>query len=66
MPNRKTVPAFSAFLYRYRNLVERFFNKACPREGGETFPARLEEVAQKKGVDSSEIEIWFAGSERLS
>ncbi len=27
MPNRKNVPAFSAFLYRYRNLVERFFNR---------------------------------------
>jgi transposase len=27
MPNRKTIPAFSAHLYRYRNLVERFFNK---------------------------------------
>jgi transposase len=27
MPNRKNVPAFSGFLYRYRNLVERFFNK---------------------------------------
>lgn len=27
MPNRKHIPAFSAFLYRYRNLVERFFNK---------------------------------------
>jgi transposase len=27
MPNRKNVPAFSSFLYRYRNLVERFFNK---------------------------------------
>ncbi len=27
MPNRTNVPAFSAFLYRYRNLVERFFNK---------------------------------------
>ncbi len=27
MPQRKTVPAFSTFLYRYRNLVERFFNK---------------------------------------
>lgn len=27
MPNRKTIPAFSAYLYRYRNLVERFFNK---------------------------------------
>ncbi|HEX2146836.1 MAG TPA: IS5 family transposase [Pseudorhizobium sp.] len=27
MPNRRRRPAFSAFLYRYRNLVERFFNK---------------------------------------
>jgi transposase len=27
MPNRKRKPVFSAFLYRYRNLVERFFNK---------------------------------------
>jgi transposase len=27
MPRRKNIPAFSAFLYRYRNLVERFFNK---------------------------------------
>ena len=27
MPNRKRRPDFSAFLYRYRNLVERFFNK---------------------------------------
>ena len=27
LSRRKRVPAFSAFLYRYRNLVERFFNK---------------------------------------
>jgi transposase len=27
MPNRKRIPAFSPFLYRYRNLVERFFRK---------------------------------------
>ena len=27
MPNRTNVPAFSAFLYQYRNLVERFFNR---------------------------------------
>ena len=27
MPGRVNVPAFSSFLYRYRNLVERFFNK---------------------------------------
>jgi transposase len=27
MPGRKNVPPFSAYLYRFRNLVERFFNK---------------------------------------
>ena len=27
MPNRKKVLAFSPFLYKYRNLVERFFSK---------------------------------------
>jgi transposase len=27
MPNRKRRPVFSTFLYRYRNLVERFFNR---------------------------------------
>jgi transposase len=27
MPNRVRIPAFSRFLYRYRNLVERFFSK---------------------------------------
>ena len=27
MPQRTRVPDFSPFLYRYRNLVERFFNK---------------------------------------
>jgi transposase len=27
MPNRVNVPAFSSWLYRYRNPVERFFNK---------------------------------------
>lgn len=27
MPHRTNIPAFSRFLYRYRNLVERFFSK---------------------------------------
>ena len=27
LARRTTMPAFSRFLYRYRNLVERFFNK---------------------------------------
>ena len=27
MPQRNPMPVFSTFVYRYRNLVERFFNK---------------------------------------
>jgi transposase len=27
MPNRVNIPAFSPWLYGYRNLIERFFNK---------------------------------------
>ena len=27
MPHRRRKPAFSPFLYKYRNLVERFFSK---------------------------------------
>ena len=27
MPRRTNIPSFSAYLYRFRNLVERFFNK---------------------------------------
>ena len=27
MPRRINIPSFSAYLYRFRNLVERFFNK---------------------------------------
>ncbi len=27
MPNRVNVPPFSPYLYRYRNQIERFFNK---------------------------------------
>ena len=27
MPGRVRIPTFSAFLYRYRNLIERFFSK---------------------------------------
>lgn len=27
IPRRINIPAFSPFLYRYRNLVERFFNR---------------------------------------
>lgn len=27
MPNRVNIPAFSPWLYRYRNLIERFFSK---------------------------------------
>jgi len=32
MPNRKQVLAFSPFLYKYRNLVERFFRRSSTSE----------------------------------
>jgi len=40
MTNRKNVPAFSPFLYRYRNLVERFFQQA------QTLPSRRNALRQ--------------------
>jgi len=39
MPRRINIPTFSQFLYRYRNLVERFFNKL-------TLPRRRHAIRQ--------------------
>ena len=36
MPRRVKMPAFSPFLYRYRNLVERFFSKIKHFRAGAT------------------------------
>jgi transposase len=62
MPNRKNVPAFSAFLYRYRNLVERFFNKLKHFRGVAT---RYDKRADNylAGVKLASVRIWMRFNE---
>ncbi len=52
MPNRKNVPALSRFLYRYRNLVERFFNKIKHY--------RREPTTSSPASNSLSIRIWIS------
>ncbi len=58
MPNRKNVPAFSSYLYRYRNLVERFFNKIKHYRAVAT---RYDKRADNflAGVKLASIRIWL-------
>jgi transposase len=63
MPNRRNIPAFSRYLYRYRNLVERFFNKIKHYRAVAT---RYDKTAENflAGVKLASIRIWmrFNGS----
>jgi transposase len=62
MPNRKKVPAFSPFLYRYRNLVERFFNKIKHYRAVATrYDKRPENFLA--GVKLASIRIWMRFNE---
>jgi transposase len=65
MPNRKNVPAFSAFLYRYRNLVERFFNKLKHFRGVAT---RYDKRADNylAGVKLASARIWMRANESMA
>ena len=65
MPNRKTVPAFSAFLYRYRNLVERFFNKLKHFRGVAT---RYDKRADNylAGVKLASARLWMRFNESMA
>ena len=65
MPNRKNVPAFSAFLYRYRNLVERFFNKLKHFRGVAT---RYDKRADNylAGVKLASVRIWMRANESMA
>ena len=58
MPNRKNVPAFSAYLYRHRNLVERFFNKIKHYRAVAT---RYDKLAENflAGVKLASARIWI-------
>ena len=65
MPNRVTPPAFSKFLYRYRNLVERFFNKLKHYRAVATRYDKLPEnyLAAIKLVS---LRIWLKANESVA
>ena len=62
MPNRINVPAFSAYLYRQRNAVERFFNKIKHYRGVAT---RYDKRADNylAGVKLASARIWMRANE---
>jgi transposase len=65
MPNRKNIPAFSPFLYRYRNLVERFFNKL---KHFRAIATRYDKRADNflAGVKLASFRIWCRFNESVS
>ncbi len=65
MPNRKNIPAFSSYLYRYRNLVERFFNKIKHYRAVAT---RYDKRADNflAGVKLASIRIWMRANESMT
>jgi transposase len=65
MPNRRNVPAFSPYLYRYRNLVERFFNKIKHYRAVAT---RYDKRADNflAGVKLASIRIWMRFNESVT
>ena len=65
MPGRLDPPAFSSFLYRYRNLVERFFNKLKHfRAIATRFEKRPENYLAL--VKLAAIKIWLRNYESVS
>jgi transposase len=65
MPNRKNIPAFSPFLYRYRNLVERFFNKIKHfRAVATRYDKRADNFLA--GVKLASLRIWMRFNESMT
>ena len=65
MPNRKNVPAFSSFLYRCRNLVERFFNRLKHFRGVATrYDKRPDNYLA--GVKLASVRIWMRFNESMA
>ena len=65
MPGRKNIPAFSPFLYRYRNLVERFFNKLKHfRAVATRYDKRPENYLA--GVKLASTRIWMRFNESVA
>ena len=65
MPNRKHRPVFCRFLYKERNLVERFFNKLKHFRGVAT---RYDKLADNylAGVQLASIRIWLRAYESVT
>jgi len=63
--NRKQSPSFSPFLYRYRNLVERFFGKI---KHFRAIATRFEKHAENylAAVKLAAIQIWLRFYESVS
>jgi transposase len=65
MPQQRNVPAFSAFLYRYRNLVERFFNKLKHFRAVAT---RYDKTSENylASVKLASVRIWMRFNESMT
>ncbi len=64
MLNRKRIPAFSPSLYRYRNLVERFFNKLKHRAVATRYDKRDDNFLAS--VQLASIRIWLRHNESVT
>ena len=65
MPNRVHIPAFSPFLYRYRNLVERFFSKLKHfRAVATRYDKRADNYLAS--VQLASIRIWLRHNESVT
>ncbi len=65
MPHRLNPPAFSPFLYRYRNLIERFFNKLKHFRAVATRYDKLPEN-YLASVKLASIRIWMRFNESVT
>jgi transposase len=65
MTRRRNKPAFSSFLYRYRNLVERFFNKLKHfRAVATRYDKRADNYLA--GVKLASARIWMRFNESMA
>ena len=65
MPNRKTTPVFSRYLYRSRNRVERFFNKLKHfRAVATRYDKRADNFLAS--VQLASIRIWLRANESMA
>lgn len=62
MPGRRNIPAFSPYLYRYRNLVERFF---CKLKHFRAVSTRYDKTPENylASVQLASIRIWMRFNE---